>query len=64
MMLDDKEIQNGFVSPVCSFCKHWFLLEKRCKAFEVIPDEIWEGKNNHKKAYNGDNGIKFERDKL
>lgn len=26
----------------------------------IIPDEIWEGKNDHKKPYPGDHGIQFE----
>jgi len=49
-------------SPTCDLCKH---LRKpslhTCDAFpDGIPDEIWEGKNDHKKPYPGDHGIEFE----
>ena len=33
-----------------------------CKAFELIPEEIWEGEIDHKKPYEGDNGIQFEKE--
>lgn len=63
--LDTKESRLPFLSPVCSFCKHWQTnLLRGCAAFPVvnaIPDEIWRGKNRHTEAYPGDHGVHFER---
>ncbi|BCB96789.1 hypothetical protein JZK55_17110 [Dissulfurispira thermophila] len=56
--------KNGY-EPPCWKCVHFDLdawLEKdvkRCDAFEDIPEEIWQGKNDHKEAYPGDNGIQY-----
>lgn len=57
-------------SSVCSYCKHLDIgsaLEKvrTCAAFPSgIPDEIWDGENDHRSPYPGDNGIVFlARDK-
>jgi len=48
----------------CTKCKHFDFNNKdanTCKAFpKGIPDEIFLGKNDHKKPYFGDNGIQFE----
>lgn len=41
-------------------CRHIIDLDK-CKAFDFIPDEIWNGDNDHTRPYTGDNGIQFER---
>lgn len=65
MKIDDSELDRNYFSPVCSHCKHYDAenveLPERCKAFfEGIPDEIWAGKNDHKKPYKGDHGIQFE----
>jgi len=50
-------------SSTCSHCAHLQCNWKRqCKAFPIrIPDEIWEGRNNHTEPYPGDFGIRFER---
>jgi len=62
--LDDSELDKVIYSPVCLKCKHLTDFEKHaCKAFSSIPDEIWDGKNDHKKPYAGDNGIQFEANK-
>jgi len=50
---------------LCGDCQHVHPLGKdgilRCKAFpDGIPGEILDGKHDHKNAYPGDNGIRFE----
>jgi len=48
-------------SPVCTFCKHEDPeVERKCRAFDKIPLEIWEGRNLHREPYPGDGGIRFE----
>lgn len=47
-------------SPVCVFCKH-LTRQRECAAFAGdVPLEIWNGDNDHRKPYPGDNGIQFE----
>jgi hypothetical protein len=53
--------------PICYGCKNYIReegLHFKCKAFgdDVggIPADIIEGKNDHSKPYEGDNGIQFE----
>ena len=50
--------------PVCVRCRH---LDRDlrdadvCAAFpNGIPDEIWDGENDHTEPFPGDNGIQFE----
>ena len=44
----------------CIYCKH--LSDKfKCLAFpDGIPEEILTGDHDHKKPFEGDNGIQFE----
>lgn len=44
---------------VCYTCKH-YTGNMRCKAFDKIPDDILIGKNDHRQAYPGDKGIRYE----
>ena len=61
--LDDTEVERPVYSPVCMFCTHLgSVMGRTCEAFPGgIPDEIWEGRNKHRKPYPGDNGIQFEQ---
>lgn len=49
------------MSPVCRYCKHQFsCLARTCEAFpQGIPDEIWDGRNDHRASYPGDHGVQF-----
>lgn len=45
--------------PPCFDCE-LYSGELKCKAFPAgIPDEILDGKNDHRKPYPGDHGIVF-----
>lgn len=62
---DDSELYKIQYSPVCAICANLDIPaaikgKRKCKAFAEIPDEIWDGKNDHKKPYPGDHGIRFE----
>lgn len=48
-----------YLTP-CKTCAN-FLSERSCTAYETIPDEIWNGKDNHSKNRSDDNGIKYKR---
>lgn len=39
---------NPYSVPICNSCKHW-IKDLKCKAFNVIPDEILIGENKHSK---------------
>ena len=64
VLLDDSIIAEPIFSTVCTHCRHWVaqaLFERRCAAFDRIPDEIWYGENPHTEPYPGDKGIRFSR---
>jgi hypothetical protein len=49
--------------PICLYCTRLSFREKQaiCPAFpDGIPDEIYLGAFDHRKAFKGDNGIRFE----
>ena len=61
VVIDDSELEKTIFSPVCTKCKHITnMAERKCAAFKSIPAEIWDGGNNHRKPFSGDNGIRFE----
>lgn len=41
--------------PICNNCKH-YLGDAKCKAFDIIIDDILEGKNLHSKIIKGQKG--------
>ena len=54
------ESKRAFGSPVCPICRH-YLGGRRCKAFDMIPDELFvTGLDDHRQPYPGDGGIRFE----
>jgi len=52
------------LTPLCHRCLHWRRDEFdgfRCAAFpDGIPSAILEGDHDHREAYDGDGGIRFE----
>lgn len=58
----DKGRERSIYSAVCCRCAHLVNpLRHRCNAFpDRIPDEIWNGDNDHTQAGDGDNGIRFQ----
>ena len=59
--LDDREIKEKTFSPVCHKCQRLRDMDKRkCEAFSRIPSLIWNGENNHKEPFKGDNGLLFK----
>lgn len=65
IMLDHEDEREMYFFPItCSRCKHFDfkdLDEKICPAFpDGIPADIWLGKNDHTKPYEGDNGITYQ----
>lgn len=62
MKLDDKELEIDKYSETCIRCVHLHrdYEGRKCDAFNNIPLVIWNGHNDHKKPFKGDNGIQFE----
>ena len=63
IVIDGDEFYIPRFSKICNLCIHLhnYGLGRTCDAFpEGIPMTIWLGENNHKKAYPGDNNIRFE----
>ena len=54
--------EKGVINEVvCFVCKH-LIKYPRCKAFDMIPQEIRDGENNHSKKIEGQkNSIIFEK---
>lgn len=49
------------VTPACWTCVHKSTTGPTCTAFpDGIPEEILDGRNQHREAYPGDNGIRYE----
>ncbi len=60
-MSDESRIDDSALpSVVCSFCFNLLSTnERKCKAFDNIPDKIWGESNTHRKPVKGDRGIQF-----
>lgn len=49
-----------FYHPICNLCKH-HIEGLKCKAFDVIPNEIILGENDHQKPLpNQNNDLVYE----
>jgi hypothetical protein len=54
----------NLVIPQCDYCNH-YREHQKCDAYpEGIPEEILLNKVDHRKPYQGDRGIQFEKMKL
>lgn len=53
-MMESKFVDsyNPFISPVCNDCVH-YIDGTKCRAFNVIPDEILLGDNDHSEPLAG-----------
>lgn len=66
MITIDKGSENLVYSGICFKCRHFnsdvFIYSGKhsCLAFDEIPMEIWNEKNDHQLPYPGDGGIMFE----
>jgi len=47
------------ISKVCAYCKH-LKGYRKCKAYDHIPDAIWNGEDDHREPHPGDGGTQFE----
>lgn len=47
----------------CKFCVH-YLGGQKCRAFNVIPAQIWQGEVRHDHSLPGDNGIVYQSRQL
>lgn len=58
---DDSENRYDGSSAVCEPCRHRFGFPRlSCAAFpDRIPEAIWNGKNDHRRPYPGDAGLRF-----
>jgi len=60
--IDDSEIFEPFISPVCTYCDrlHRENGTKTCDAFPSgIPSIIWKGEDKHLTPFQGDQGLTF-----
>ena len=58
--IHDNHLGASLFPMPCINCRHFNPNEERsCKAFELIPEEIWEGKNQHRRPFPGDKNITF-----
>lgn len=56
----EKLTVDSFYFPICNDCKN-HIDGLKCKAFDVIPDEIFSGENDHSKPLPGQkNDVLFE----
>lgn len=59
-ILDDEKSEYLTDYIACGKCNH-YLLEYKCTAFpDGIPQDILDGKDDHRKPYPGDRGIQFK----
>ncbi len=65
-VIDDRSVSYLLFGDQCARCKHLSSespadgIGSKCKAFSRIPQEILEGKHDHKLPFPGDRGVRFE----
>jgi hypothetical protein len=61
--LDDTGIMTARDVPkTCISCSRLVDMNlRRCQAFKVIPDPIWNGKVRHRQPYAGDGGLQWKK---
>ncbi len=64
LVIDDTPRRARFISPTCSTCVHLRLVTTpSCDAYtepDSIPEEIWNGDNDHREPFPGDHNIHYE----
>lgn len=56
----------GMAERQCAACAHFIGTAEsgrptgRCRAFDEIPEAIWNGQVRHDRAYPGDRGVQFK----
>jgi hypothetical protein len=59
LAMDKVDNEIPLYSAVCNYCKN-IIDYRECKAFDLIPLEIWLGKNTHTTSYENDRGFLFD----
>jgi hypothetical protein len=60
IIVDDTDLGESLFSPICNTCANYRGYPDQCLAFTCIPTVIWRGYIDHKQAYPGDKGVKYD----
>lgn len=57
----DADLHIKLISSTCGLCRNLLdPIERKCRAFDEIPLEIWNSIGGHREPHEGDGGIMFE----